>query len=170
MNPFETVRRAFRPQGSAADLTWSIMLLEKHHRFLRKETLTAAAEKAYGRRFNAGDPDYMVAQSATSFVKAGPETIHVTQASHPLEGGSAHEVETKHADHHFHHRAWQQHTGYVALDLWNKDRPRRDAYRVLAPLAKALLTENVTGIFFPRDNELFPNDGSAAEHLAHLSA
>lgn len=167
MGAFNVIRRVLRSSGTASDQTYSIVVLEKHHHFLRKETLRAAAEQAFGHPFTSGSGPYHVHQSTSTFLQADTETIHITQSSTP-HAGHAHEVETRHADHHFHHNAWKEHRGYIAYDLWNKDHNRHDAYRVLAKLVTELLNDNSTGIYLPREDEFYPNDGSAEEHLKHL--
>ncbi len=168
MNPFDAVRRAFRPGGTAADQLYSIVLLERHHHFLRKETLREAAERAYGHSFAPGNADYSVTQSTSTFVKAGEDTIHITQSSSPHEG-HPNEVEMRGSNHHVHPHAWQEHKGYIALDLWNRNRAKLEAYRVLSKLSAALLVENVVGIYLPRDNEFYANDGAALERLKHFA-
>jgi hypothetical protein len=167
MNPFETLRHAFRSGGTAADQTYSIVLLEKHHHFLRKERLREAAEKAFGHSFAPGNRDYTVTQSTSTFLKVGDLTVHITQSSTP-QVAHPHEIETKAGDRHLHHHAWREHKGYLAFDMWGHDHSKHDSYRVLAQITAELLDENVLGIFLPHENDFYPHDGSALDHLKHL--
>jgi len=144
-----------------------MVVLEKHHHFLRKETLREAAEKAYGHSFAPGHADYQVTQSTSTFVKIGEDVIHITQSSQP-HVGRPHEVQTEASDHQMQHGAWKEHKGYFVLELYSKNRPKKEAYGVMAKLAQALMDDNIVGVYLPRDNEFYPNDGSAASRLKHF--
>ena len=167
MNPFETLRHAFRSSGSAGDQHYSMVLLEDHHHFLRKEKLVLAAEKAFGHSFSSGQKGFSVHQSATTLVEAGGYTIQVTQSSAPYIG-HPHEIETCQGDRRLLHRAWKNHRGFQAFDLRGTDHARMQAYKVLSALILELLDEHILGVLLPRENDLFPNDGSAADEMRHL--
>jgi hypothetical protein len=168
MDPISAIRRAFRPGGSASDKSYGIVLLERQHHFVRKDTLRIAAERAYNRSFAPGDPNFNVSQSTSTFVKLGPEdSIHIVQSSTPHDA-SPHEVRLQ-GDAHVAHNHWIDHKGYVTFEMWNRNRSKAEAYRLLAPLVYEFLTERVVGLYFPRDNEFFPNDGSAEEHLRNIA-
>jgi hypothetical protein len=167
MNPFETLRHAFRSGGSGSDQHFSMVLLEDHHHFMRKEKLQTAAEKAFGHAFGAGHPGYAVHQSASTFIEADGYVIQVTQSSSPYHG-HPHEIETRKGDRSLLHHAWKDHKGFVAFDLRGTDHTRVQAYRVLSALMLELLDSHVLGVLLPRENDLYPNDGSAAEQMAHL--
>ncbi len=166
MDPISAIRRAFRPGGTASDQSYAIVLVEKHHHFLRKETLRAAAEKAYGHSFAPGNPDYSVTQSTSTFVKRGEDTVHITQSSAPLDAAPF--------DVHLHGHTpiqFKDHRGYVTFEMWNKGYTKFAAYRVLAPLVAEFLgdPDRIVGVLFTRDNEFYPNDGSASEQLQQLA-
>lgn len=167
MNPLETPPNAFRPGGSASDQTCSIVLLEKRHHFLHKERLREAAERAFGHSFTPGDARYSITQSNSTFLKAGDATVHITQSSTP-HVGNPHQIETRAGDRHLHHHAWREHNGYTAFDMWGHDQSKQDAYRALAAITAQLLEGNVLGIYLPDENDFYPNDGSAMDHLRHL--
>lgn len=167
MNPLTTLRHAIGGSGAASDKSYSMVLLEKHHLYLGKETLIVAAERAFNHSFADGDPKYSIHQSASTFMQVGDYTINVSQSSKPYRG-HGHEVETHTGDGHLHHHAWKYHEGYVAFDVRDLTHRRRDVYRVLAAITLELLADHVTGVFIPRENDVFPNDGSALEHLEQL--
>ena len=167
MNPFETLRHAFRSGGSASDQHYSMVLLEDHHHFLRKEQLVIAAEKAFGHSFGTGQTGFSVHQSATTFIEADGYTIQVTQSSSRYDG-HPHEIETRKGDRHLLHHAWKDHKGFQAFDLRGTDHTRVQAYKVLSALMLELLDPHILGVLLPRENDLFPNDGSAADELQHL--
>ena len=133
MNPLETIRHAFRSGGSASDQHYSMVLLENHHRFLRKEQIVAAAEKAYGHSFAHGTRGYAVHQSTTTLIEVGEYTIQVTQSSARYDG-HPHEIETRKGDRHLLHHAWNDHKGFIAFDLRGSDHTRVAAYKILSAL------------------------------------
>jgi len=166
MDPISAIRRAFRPGGTAADQSCSILLLERQHHFLRKEAIRHAAERAYGRSFAPGSPTHFVTQSSSTFVKLGEDSIHILQTPTPYEA-KPYEVRRR-GDSRQHQ--WRDHRGHITFEIWNSSYPMLHAYRILCPLVEELLSDRAIGVFFPRDNYFFPHDGSALDHFRRLSS
>ncbi len=106
-------------------------------------------------------------QSTSTFVKLGEDSIHITQSSQPYEG-RPHVMGSRSGEHAI--RAnWHEHKGFLLLELWNKVHTKQQAYAIVAKLAAALLNDNVVGVFLPRENEFYPNDGAAKDCLERFA-
>ena len=98
-------------------------------------------------------------------VKAGR---YLTQISHASESylGDTHAI-AKQLPQEEQRKAWLEHSAWVALDSWNLELAKAEAYDALARLALKLADSNCSGIYLPRDEVMMPNDGTAEEGL-HL--
>ncbi len=65
-------------------------------------------------------------------------------------------------------QAWRKHTAWAALDLMNEDISKNEAYAALARWAAKLADSNCSGIYLPKENQLWPNDGTAEQGLQKL--
>ena len=142
-----------------------VFLLKEPHRFA-KEELQAAAESAWGKKFDGTeDPMYFVFQQGEfTIVKPGAHVISVLRQPHPYADnrrlGWLPRIEQK--------KAWVNHTAWASLDLVNSQLPRDEAYKLLATLAIPLVSVNCTGVYLPKNSMLFPNDGTLEEGLYRM--
>jgi hypothetical protein len=164
---WKKLKRLFiKPEKSEA-MPYSLVLLQRRpHRFSQVD-VQAAAERGWGRSFDGqADPMYFVGQKgAVTMVKAGRYLLNILHASETYFGdpqGIAKQLPQEEQK-----KAWLEHHAWVALDFWNLDLPRAEAYENLARLAIQLADSNCSGVFLPRDEVLMPNDGTAEEGL-HL--
>jgi hypothetical protein len=64
--------------------------------------------------------------------------------------------------------AWKQHKAWAAFNLLNEDVPKGDAYATLAQFVLQLGDANCCGVYFPAENIMMPNDGTAEQGLRIL--
>ena len=155
-------------KSSDDTMPFSIVLLLKEPKRFTKEELQAAAESAWGKKFDGTeDPMYFVFQQGEfTIVKPGAHVISVLRQPHPYAANSEQSVgwlpqpEQK--------KAWLDHTAWVSLDLVNSTLPCDEAYKLLATLALHLISANCSGIYLPKDSMLFPNDGTVEEGLYRM--
>jgi hypothetical protein len=147
-------------------MPFSIVFLLKEPRRFTKEELQAAAESAWGKKFDGiEDPMYFVFQQGEfTIVKPGAHIISVLRQPHPYADnqrvGWLPRAEQK--------KAWMDHTAWASLDLVNSQLPRDEAYKLLATLAIHLVSVNCSGIYLPKNSMLFPNDGTLEEGLYRM--
>jgi hypothetical protein len=160
------------PSSDTAEMR-SLVIMQRQAQRFSEESLRAAAELAWGRKFDGKeDPMYFVSadNSVLNVIKAGPHIIRITS------------VHTRYADDDEYalsqlpqpeqKRAWTEHHACTFLELFNdlksKDIPDAEAYASLARLALQLSDPNCTAIFVPIKNLMLPNDGTAEQGLRLL--
>jgi hypothetical protein len=144
-----------------------VMLLRKPHFFSETE-LEQAGERGWGKRFDGKeDPMYFVSQTGTiTFLKAGKYAVHLIHASRPYLDSTPEVM--KQLPQPEQRQAWQEHTAWAAFNLLNDDVPKGDAYATLAQFVLQLGDANCSGIHFPEENIMMPNDGTAEQGLRML--
>ncbi len=156
-----------RKKENSGDPCSIVMLLREPHFFLAGE-LELAGERGWGKRFDGKeDPMYFVSQSGTvTMMKVGRHVVHIIHADQPYLDNPQ-EV-AKQLPQPEQRKAWLDHKAWAALDLLNDDVPKAEAYATLAQFALQLGDSNCSGIFFPKENVMMPNDGTAEEGLRIL--
>ena len=169
MSWINSVRGLFAKEKKPdANERYAIVLLLRSPIALSKGLLEEAACRAFGVPYDGSQPMYFVVwDSALTIVKAGGSVIQVLAVAESYLGDPV-EV-SKGFKHQPLAAAWREHGAWIALDLWNEDMPKKQAYRVLAALAAELLDVRCAGIYLPKENQFtIQEDGSAAEHLRRL--
>jgi hypothetical protein len=159
--------RDTKPFTDDASLCSLVLLLRAPRSFSLCE-LREAAERGWHRKFDGvEDPMYFaVEQKPIAMIKAGPSVMQVLQASKPY---LSHTPEVlKHLHQPEQKKACLDHFAWVAIDQWNRDLTKSEAYASLAKLAQQLSDENCSGLYLPGENILMPNDGTAEQGLWFL--
>ena len=168
MNVWHSIKRLWARNDNEPDMPFSIVLLLRDSVKLSGSDIQTAAEQGWGKSFDGQqDPMYFVVEKGTVLMlKAGQHIVQILQASgaylDDLQGVA------KQLPQEEQRRAWLQHSAWIALDYWNQDRPKTDAYETLSRLAWKLADSNCVGIYLPRDSVFMPNDGTAEEGLQLL--
>ena len=135
---------------SQEEMPYSVVLLLRDPTSLSESTLQIAAERGWQRSFDGNDdPMFFVSVAGEhAFVKAGQNIIKVLAINQPYFGdpkGIAIQLPREEQK-----TAWQSHRAWMALDFWNLEKPKSDAYEMLARLALPLLDLNCCGCFSRR--------------------
>lgn len=150
------------------EMPYSVVLLLRDYLPLTEHQFQSAAEEGWGVSFDGKrDPMYFVSISGEhGFVKAGKHVIKLLLISQPYLG-SPDEI-AEQLPHQEQQSAWKSHRAWVALDFWNLDLPKSEAYEILARLSLPLLSDQCCGVFLPKEEVFMPNDGTAQEGLRLL--
>jgi hypothetical protein len=159
-----------KSRADEQEMPYSIVLLFRTFLPLSKHDLRSAAERGWRKSFDEEhDPMYFVHVSGEhAFVKAGSHVIKVLSISQPYLGNPEEIAEQLPQPEQ--KSAWKDHRAWVALDFWNLEPPRTDAYEMLSRLSLQLLSDRCCGVFLPKEEVFMPNDGSAEEGLKLLLA
>ncbi|MFT4114365.1 hypothetical protein [Silvibacterium sp.] len=159
-----------QPRGGSGELPFSVVLLLRKYVPLSNGDLQAAAERGWERSFDGKeDPAFCVmGKRGQQFVKAGSHVLALLEGSKGYLGKQKEVAKQLRSEHQA--RVWRQHRGWLALDLWNLELPKAEAYSVLARLAIPLLatprmSKSCVGVYLPRESVFAPNDGAAEEGL-----
>jgi hypothetical protein len=168
MAPDDSVIPPSSPQQQEREMPYSVVFLLRSYVPLSEHELELAAEQGWAVSFDGKrDPMYCVAVSGRhGFVKAGKHVIKLLSISQPYLV-NAEEI-AEQLPHQEQRSAWRDHRAWIALDLWNPDIAKTDAYEVLARLAIPLLSGQCCGVFLPKEELFMPNDGTAQEGLQLL--
>ena len=173
MNFKESLRRMFRKTSETKDPV-SVVLLQRVPRFLTKEMIAFAAERAWHRSFQSEDEHsrYFVVQEvsaaalehqdsfpkAVTFVKIGPWMLNVLQTPQPYHPEMDVKALARFLPQQTQRDAWLAHKAWIAIDCHNNDQQDESKYCVMANLASELLDDNVSGVYFPAKGALAPHD------------
>ena len=152
------------------EMPYSIVLLLRQPHIFAKIELQAAGERSWGKPFDGkADPMYFVVQKETvTMLKAGTHVVQLLHADQPYLGDRrqvSDRLPRKEQK-----QVWMAHTAWAALDLWDREPSKEEAYAVLARFAAQLTDGNCCAVYLPKDNVLMPNDGAAEEGLRMLLA
>jgi hypothetical protein len=162
-------KRIWTKEEKNEEMPYSLVLLLREPHIYSSSELQRAAERAWRRSFDGkADPMYfVVTKGPTSMVKIGSHVVNVLHAAQTyLDDPQATAEQLPQLDQ---KKAWLEHQAWAALDFWNLELPKQDAYQTLAKLSLQLADRNCSAIFLPRDEILMPNDGTAEEGLQLLS-
>jgi hypothetical protein len=150
------------------EMPYSIVLLLRTFLSLSEDDLRSAAERGWQKSFDGKhDPMYFVSVSGEhAFVKAGSHLIKVLSISQPYLGDPKEIAELLPRSEQ--KSAWKKHRAWVAVDFWNLELPKADAYEILSRLSLQLLSDRCCGVFLPKEEVFMPNDGTAKEGLQLL--
>ncbi|GGG96643.1 hypothetical protein [Silvibacterium dinghuense] len=164
-------RAEAKPEGAPGEMPFSVVLLFRKFVYLPNADLQAAAERGWERRFDGQeDPLFAVTgKPGMQFVKAGPHVIALLEGNKGYLGAQKEMAKQLRSEQQA--RAWRQHRGWLALDLWNLELPKAEAYSTLARLALPLLaipkmSKSCVGVYLPREGVFALNDGAAVEGLS----
>ncbi len=164
MGFLDALRGLLRKKRDDDDMPYSIVMLLRSPFAMTKEVLEEAASKAYGVPYDGSHDMYFVFWSLQlKMVKAGGSAITVLEISKPyLEAAQSFRDERLST-------AWNEHRAWAAFDLQNREIPKEQAYKLLAPLVAELLDARCAGIYLPKENQFtIQSDGSAVKHLHSL--
>jgi hypothetical protein len=163
---------AFDPNTTAdaekeEEMPYSVVLLLRSLKALSEDDLRFAAEQGWQKSFDGKhDPMFFVFVSGEhASVKAGKHVIKVPSVGEPYLGDPSEIAQQLPRDDQ--KIAWLNHRAWFALDFWNLDMPKADAYEMLARLALPLLDQACCGVFLPKEEVFMPDNGLAEEGL-HL--
>jgi hypothetical protein len=158
------------PKETDPPLPVSMILLLRDPRFPSLEQLRAAAEVAYGVPFSTDKTArYCVFQQVLfTLMNAGPHTLSFLYYTKPYgdnseDFGRAMPMASQ-------RDAWARHTSWMAIDYVKGALDLDVEYAVLAKFCAAILENNCTGIYLPRERTFIPNDGSLAPELERISS
>lgn len=168
MNLDDSTTHGSSREQDEQEMPYSLVFFLRSHAPLSEQTLQSAAEGGWGRRFDGKeDPMYFVSGAGQhAFVKAGKHVVKLLSVSGPYLGDPD-EIAAQ-LPQPEQQSAWRCHRAWMALDYWNLQLPKSEAYEVLARLGLQLLDDRCCGIFLPKDEMFMPNDGTAREGLKLL--
>jgi hypothetical protein len=168
MAPDDRAFPTLNPEQQEQEMPYSVVLLLRSYMPLSEHELQLAAEQGWAMSFDGKrDPMYFVTASERhGFVKAGKYVIKLLSISLPYLGDPDEIAEQLPRQEQ--RSAWRDHRAWFALDLWNPDIAKADAYEVLARLSIPLLNDQCCGVFLPKEEIFMPNDGTAQEGLQLL--
>ena len=134
-----------------------VMLLRAPHLFQKGE-LQLAAETAWHVPFSGGtDSMHCVSQlGQVTLLKAGPHLLNFFY--YPNRYIEMPDENVGWLPQLSQQRAWAEHRACTGVDYMNPETDVELGYCVLAKVVAELLNENCTGLYFPRENTLAPND------------
>lgn len=143
-------------------------MLLREPRFFRATDLEIAGERAWGKSFDGKqDPAFGVVQSGpVTFIRAGTYVMHVLHANQPYLG-DVENVATQ-LPNLVQQVAWRAHNAWSSFDLLNSTAHARDSYIPLAKFASQMADSNCAGIYLPKNQIMWPNDGTAEQGLRML--
>ncbi|MDP9039738.1 MAG: hypothetical protein M3O02_10770 [Acidobacteriota bacterium] len=142
----------------------SIVLLLRRPRFFSKKELEEAGEKGFHRPFGEeGSMYFVVHDPPVTLIKAGTNVINVLHASEPYLNDVGYVAAQLPQEEQ--RKAWLQHSAWAALDLWNPDSGKKEAYDALARFALQLGDDDCCGVYLPKEQMMMPNDGTAEQGL-----
>lgn len=160
--------RGIWKKDGGEEMPYSLVLLLRSPHVFSVEELEAAGEKGWGKAFgtDAEPMYYAVKFGEGAMLKAGGFLVSLQQVDAPYFEDE--EAAVKGLPKREQKAAWREHRAWVALDFLNKEPVRGEAYAVLARFALGLGDGNCSGIYAPRDQWMFPNDGTAEEALRRM--
>jgi hypothetical protein len=159
---------ASNPEQPGQEMPYSVVFLLRGYLPLSEQHFQLATEHGWGVSFDGKrDPMYFVSVSGEhGFVKAGKHVIKLLSVSQSYLGTPDEIAEQLPRQEQ--QSAWRNHRAWVALDFWNLELPKIDAYEMLARLSLPLLSDQCCGVFLPKEEVFMPNDGTAQEGLQLL--
>lgn len=147
------------------------MLLLRNPRSFSAQELRLAAEKAWGVPFggDAGSKNFVIQAGFRLLIKVGPHLLVLFGVSKPYFGGDPRE-NLEWLPQESQRRAWAEHVAWTAIDYMRGEPETELAYGVLSKIAAAILDENRTGIYIPRERSLAPNDASLYRELQKMAS
>jgi hypothetical protein len=150
----------------------SIVLLQRVPKFLTKEVLVLAAERAWHKSFQSEHEHsrYFVVQETSAASEAigtcesrdicegGTMAAQLAAGSQALRLTNGSETLARFLPQEAQRDAWLAHKAWVAIDCHNKDPEDEPKYCIMANLAAELLDDNTSGVYFPAKRVLAPYD------------
>lgn len=136
------------------------MLLRIPH-FFDKVELSAAAERAWHTKFNAGvaeSKNLIAQQGFVTLIKAGPHVLNVLHQNRSYGGKGGPPQNADWLPREEQKEVWLQHAAWSAIDYMGRNVDLELAYCVLFKFAAELIDGNCTGIYVPGESMLVPND------------
>jgi hypothetical protein len=149
----------------------SMVLLLREPKFPTLDQLRLAAERAYGLSFAGGkESRHCVFQSVLfTLMRVGPHTLSFLNYTKPYGEGQFPNNFLKSIPKASQRQAWVEHAAWTAVDYAKGVVDPELEYAVLAPLCAEMIDANCTGLYVPREQSLFPNDGLLRSELEQIA-
>jgi hypothetical protein len=102
-------------------------------------------------------------------MRVGPHTLSFLNYTKPYGEGQFPNNFLKSIPKASQRQAWVEHAAWTAVDYAKGVVDPELEYAVLAPLCAEMIDANCTGLYVPREQSLFPNDGLLRSELEQIA-